>query len=75
MKKKTYEKPYVEFFEALQEEMMVAASLQVGGNPTGDATGYAHGGGDDFTYLPEEAPHFSIWDDPNSLFADKESDW
>ena len=55
--------------------MMVAASLRVGGKPTGDATGYAHGGGDDFSELPEEAPHFSIWDDPNSLFADKESDW
>ena len=21
------------------------------------------------------APRFNIWDDPNSLFADKESDW
>ena len=75
MKKKTYEKPYVEVFESLQLEMMVTASLPVGGDPTGDGKGYGHGGGNDFSELPEEAPHFNIWEDPNSLFVDKESDW
>lgn len=75
MKKKTYEKPYVEVFESLQQEMMVTASLPVGGDPTGGGSGSGHGGGDDFSELPEEAQHFNIWEDPNSLFADKESDW